>query len=39
VIECTEAGAGFGEGFGTPRAEKQAHGEVTLVGRRAGAAD
>jgi hypothetical protein len=39
VIECTEAGAGSGEGLGTPRAKKQERGGAKLAKRRAGAKD
>jgi hypothetical protein len=39
VIECTEANAASGEGFGTSRVEKQAQGGAKLAGQRAGAAE
>jgi hypothetical protein len=39
VIKRVEAGAGSGEGCGTPRIEQQTRGEAESVGRRAGVAD
>jgi hypothetical protein len=39
VIECTRASASSGEGFGTPRAKKQARGGAKLIEHHADAVD
>jgi hypothetical protein len=37
AIKCTGAGTSFGEGFGTPRAKKQARDGAELAEHRGGA--